>query len=416
MGCQKFINTANFTLFYQNFKAMNRSFLVALISFSLLLISQQPKAQLPEITLTDSAKVSLLTCSQGDELYSIFGHSAIRVTDKSKGVDWVFNYGTFDFSDPSFYTNFVKGKLNYILSVSTYQNFEYSYIFEERFIYEQELNLNLPEKQKLLDSLRINYMPINRFYLYDFLFDNCATRIRDIFIETIPRSIEFDYGGLIEGKTFRQLLMPYVKEKPWAKLGINMLLGVRADRVAEPWEYMFLPDHMMAAFAGAYLNDNGEIIPFVSPPKEILVGEEIPKSRFRNAPLFVFILFLIITVFMTYKDVKNARFSRWFDAIVFSLVGLLGIVIAFQWFGSDHAVMARNYNLLWTHPLHFIAVIAMFIRPCKNITKYYFGFNTVLMLLLLAFWFLLPQSLPLPMLPLVGALGLRSATIYRFFV
>jgi hypothetical protein len=371
-------------------------------------------AQLPAVMLTDSAKVSLLTCSQGEELYSIFGHSAIRVKDPIVGVDWVFNYGTFDFSDPNFYPNFVKGKLNYILSVSTYKNFEYTYIFENRYIYEQILNLKQYEKQLLLDSLRINYLPQNRYYLYDFLFDNCATRIRDIFVEAIPRTIEFDSTALKQGMTFRQLLMPNVKEKPWALLGINLLLGVSADRPAEPWEYMFLPEHMMTAFQHASFKTDTLTVLFAQPPVNLLDGVEIPRNRFRESPLFVFMVIFLATAFFTYKDVRRKKHSLWFDTILFGFVGLLGIVIAFQWFGSDHAVMAKNYNLIWAHPLHLIAVIMVFLKPLVKIAKIYFLASMLLLITLLIFWFFLPQVLPFPVFPLVASMAVRSVVVYKF--
>lgn len=370
-------------------------------------------AQLPKVQLTDSAKVSMLTCSHGDELYSIFGHSAIRVYDPYVGVDWVFNYGTFDFSDPNFYPNFVKGKLNYILSVSSYKNFEYTYIVEGRFIYEQKLNLQQNEKQKLLDSLTLNFLPENRYYLYDFLFDNCATRVRDVIVETIPRTIEFDHSYIETGKSFRELLMPNVKEKPWAKLGINLLLGVKTDRIAQPWEYMFLPDHMLTAFKHSYISTDNGIEPLMSPPVTILEGVELSKSKFRNSPLFTFIIILIAAALISYFDVKRQRRSGWFDVILFGLVGLLGAVIAFQWFFSDHVVMAKNFNLIWAHPLHILAILLLLLKHTKNIARYYFGANALLMLLLLLFWFVLPQTLPYPMFPLVAAMAVRSTVIYR---
>lgn len=390
-----------------------RVFALALF-VSMLLIAKPFYGQLPQVMLTDSAKVSLLTCSQGEELYSIFGHSAIRVADPVIGVDWVFNYGTFDFSDPNFYPNFVKGKLNYILSVSSYKNFEHTYIFEGRYIYEQTLNLQHHEKQLLLDSLIINYLPQNRYYLYDFLFDNCATRIRDIFVEVIPRKVDFDYRLLKSGLSFRELLMPNVVEKPWAKLGINLLLGVSADRQAEPWEYMFLPEHMQAAFGTASIGVDSLTEPLMQPSVTLLSGAEIPRTRFRETPLVVFIGLLLATVIFSYFDVKRGRASCWVDTILFSLVGLLGVVIAFQWFGSNHAVMANNYNLIWAHPLHLFAVVALLAKRFRYLAKYYFGIHTMVMLLLLVLWFLLPQVLPLPLLPVVAAMGLRSAILYKY--
>lgn len=379
----------------------------------LLFFSVPFYGQLPHVMLTDNAKVSLLTCSQGGELYSLFGHSAIRVVDPAMGIDWVFNYGTFDFSDPKFYQNFVKGKLNYILSVSTYKQFEYTYIFEDRGIYEQVLNIEQYEKQLLLDSLRINYLPENRYYLYDFLFDNCATRIRDIVVETLDREIEFNYRNLEPHLTFRQLLMPSVQERPWAKLGINLLLGVKSDRVAEPWQYMFLPQHMESAFIGATMGNGVESELLTSPTETLLEGIPISKAFHQEVPLLVFTLLFLSVVVFTFVDNKKKRFTLWMDVILFSLTGLLGAVMAFQWFGSDHVVMSNNYNLIWAHPLHLIALILLFIKRTKRIAAYYFGVHTIIFVLLLVFWFVLPQTIPLAIIPIVGAMGLRSAVLYK---
>lgn len=392
---------------------MRKNIFYSLIFGILTLSSLISRAQLPQVKLTDNAKVSLLTCSQGNELYSIFGHSAIRISDPDVGIDWVFNYGTFDFSEPNFYVNFVRGKLNYILSASTYRNFEYSYVLEDRFIYEQVLNLNSDEKQLLLDSLKTNYKPENRYYLYDFLFDNCATRIRDIFVESIPRDITFDYSALDQSKSFRDLLMPNVEEKPWAKLGINLLLGVSADRPTRPWEQMFLPEHMLTAFKYATIESDNGNIPLMQAPTLILKGDEIPKSKLKNGPILAFTILLLSAVAVSYINIKKQRPLWWFDRTLFALVGLLGLVIAFQWFGSDHAVMANNYNLIWAHPIHLLAAIFITSSKLKSVMRLYFGLNTALMVVLLAAWFFLPQTLPLPMLPVVAALGLRSATLYK---
>lgn len=388
--------------------------LLQLLIFSAVFsFSSLGQMHLPKIALTDSAKLSLLTCSQGEELYSVFGHSAIRVSDPLVGIDWVFNYGTFDFSDPDFYPNFVKGKLNYILSVSSYKNFEYTYIYEGRYIYEHILNLHLHEKQKLLDSLRINFLPENRYYLYDFLFDNCATRIRDIIVQTLPREIDFNYSVLDRGRSFRELLMPNVVEKPWAKLGINLLLGVSADREAQPWEYMFLPEHMMTAFANASFVEESTIIPFAQESIILLKGKEIPKCKFRDAPLFTFLIVLLLSVLVTYVNIKRGRKFWWFDRLLFGLVGFLGVVIAFQWFGSDHIIMGNNYNLIWTHPIHIIAAILLTVKRFRRSIKLYFGINAIILMLLMIFWFVLPQTLPFAMFPIVAAMAIRSVIIYK---
>ncbi len=385
-----------------------------LITLSLL-VSSVASAQRTTIRLSPEAKVTLLTCSPGDELYSVFGHSAIRVKDPLLGLDTVFNYGTFDFSDPNFYTNFVRGKLNYVLSVAEYRHFEYDYFMEGRWIWEQELNINPQEKQYLFDSLIINHLPENRYYLYDFFFDNCATRIRDIFVEAIDREILFDYQVLDQGQSFRELLMPYLTEKPWARLGINLALGMPADKTATPWDYMFLPDHMMAVFEHARFKSGNDISGFTPGSRVILEGNELPRARFPYAPLWIFLIVLLVTITISYLDLQSKRLSWWYDRLLFGSVGLLGLLITFLWFGTDHQVTVRNLNILWAHPLHLVICLFLSDKWHRVFLRYYFGANLGLLVLLIISWPVLPQALPLMIIPLIIALVVRSALILTIF-
>ncbi len=365
--------------------------------------------------LSNQARITMLTCSPGDELYSVFGHSAIRVTDPVRELDWVFNYGTFDFSDPNFYTNFVRGRLNYILSVSEYRYFEQEYRREGRYIWEQDLNITQQEKQYLFDSLLINYQPENRYYLYDFFYDNCATRIRDIFVEAIDREIVFDYDVIDKGQSFRELLMPYLTEKPWARLGINLALGLPSDKTATPWDYMFLPDHMMELFEHARFRQNGNLSDFTPGSRLILEGEELPRAFLRHAPLWVFIIVLLGTIILSHFNLQSKKFTWWFDRVLFGAAGLLGLLIVFLWFFTDHQVTAWNLNILWAHPLHLFIVFFLSAKKNFRLLNYYFMANLVLLILLIFSWPLLPQALPWAVMPLVMAMVVRSAVILRMF-
>ena len=365
--------------------------------------------------LSDSAQISLLTCSAGEELYSIFGHSAIRVKDPSINLDLVFNYGTFDFSDPNFYPNFVKGHLNYILSVSRYINFEMAYSYENRSIYEQKLNLNTQEKQFLLDSLIVNYKPENRYYLYDFFYDNCATRIRNIFMEAIPREIAFDYSSFEKNKSFRELLMPNLEYMPWAKLGINLLLGLPADKKASPWEYQFLPEHLDKAFQHAYFKNGPDSIPFAQKP-QLILGREEPKHSFCWwAPQYLFILLLLVTIAISYFDFRNGIKNFWFDRILFISAGLLGALFTFLWVGTAHRAMVWNFNLLWANPFHILLILFISSKRLKKWVKLYLKANLFILLVLLITWPFLPQTLPIVVYPCVLALSLRMFMYSRYY-
>ena len=171
-------------------------------------------------------RVSLLTCTPGEELYSTFGHSAVRITDSVSNSDIVYNYGTFNFDEPGFYTKFIRGKLSFYLSTDDFDSFKYSYQQENRGITEQVLNLTCTEKYNMLMLLQANLMGQNRFYKYDFTFDNCTTRLRDLLEKTADSPVHF--GEVLQTKsTFRDLIYEYLdyNDKQWSKLGIDILLG-----------------------------------------------------------------------------------------------------------------------------------------------------------------------------------------------
>lgn len=368
-----------------------------------------------EINLSDSSQISLLTCSSGDELYSIFGHSAIRVSDPKRNLDIVFNYGTFDFYDPNFYPNFVRGHLNYILSISPYRDFKQAYVEEGRWIWEQRLNINLDEKQHLFDSLFINYRPENRCYRYDFFGDNCATRIRDVFVKTIHREITFDYSSFKQGESFRQLLMPNLAHKPWAKLGINLLLGLPADRVASPWEYMYLPEHLQASFQYSSLLSDSVKLPFTQQSKVILKGKQSSDQNVWGSPLQIFIVILMVASFLSYRDFKRGVKSLWFDRILLILFGLLGVLFTFLWAGTAHRSMVWNFNLLWANPFHLIVVFFLSMKKIRRWVQTYLSVNLIVLLALLITWPFLPQALPWVIYPVIMAMAMRLCIITHFF-
>ncbi len=384
-----------------------------LLLLSFIVLSLNSNAKKLETNLTDSSRISLLTCSSGDELYSIFGHSAIRVTDHTRNLDIVFNYGTFDFYDPNFYPNFVRGHLNYILSASYFEDFKQSYVEEGRWIWEQKLNISLSERQHLLDSLLINYRPENRYYPYDFFGDNCATRIRDMFVEAIPRKIAFDFSSFQKEKSFRELLMPNLTHKPWAKLGINLLLGLPADRVASPWEYMYLPEHLHAAFQHATFSSASTTCSFAQEPTVLLEGRKSFAKFIWLSPLFIFLVVLIFTAYISYRDLKKGVKSLWFDRLLLVLIGLLGVLFVFLWVGTAHKSMVWNFNLLWANPLHLLIVFFLSVRKLKQWVRTYVNINLILLITLLIAWPFLPQALPWAMYPIVMALALRLFVIFR---
>lgn len=293
-------------------------------------------------------QVSIITCGPGQDLYSVYGHSAVRLVDSTRGTDKVYNYGTFDFSDPEFYWKFTRGKLLYYLSVESYDGFVRLYDHEGRSMYEQVLNLPKADALRIQNFLETNALPEHKFYRYDFLFDNCSTRIRDIFPNLLGNRFSFGVAMTDDSLSFRGLLDVYERNIHWERFGINLLLSSKVDEKMKGYQSMFLPDYLQKGFHGAQLDGQA----LVKQTLQILPAR-LPFTNEGNAPrqlgwgvLFGLILLSILPT--------TRRFMVFFDVMWFMVIGLLGCFMLFMWLGTEHAVCAFNLNLFWAVPTHLI--------------------------------------------------------------
>lgn len=359
---------------------------------------------------TDSShlRISLITCGPGEDLYSIWGHSGIRVTDTTTHSDRVFNYGTFDFYDPDFYIKFVEGgeQMQYFLSIENFQSFLSSYIEERRSITEQVLNLSGEEKVELYKALIENAKDANRFYRYDFLFDNCATRIRDIIKKHSDTSL-VTHQILDKQLTFRDLIYVDLNRSGmyWSKFGIDILLGSRLDKVAKNEQVMFLPVNLAKGFDSTYLQSKK----LVKSKTELYHSSISEGNKSLFTPFVAFTILLLLFVLAAFVKRKSILVSL--DFLLFFSTGLLGILLIFMWTATDHALCKDNYNLLWALPTHAIA--AFFIRSKKSWTKKYWVVTSVINILVLLCWFFLPQHLNTGLIPLLILLAWRSWSFYK---
>jgi hypothetical protein len=372
-----------------------------------------------QIQLSDKAEISIITCGPSQsELYTAFGHSAIRVYDSLQGIDHAFNYGLFSFDQPYFYLNFARGSSFYILGVQSYPDFKYTYEYYNRSIHEQVLNLNQVQKQKMFDFLQWNAQKENRSYRYDYFYDNCATRVRDAFEKTLVKEISlekslikeisFDSTYITTNYSIRDLTDIYLKDQPWGDLGIDICLGLPMDKKASPSMYMFLPDYIESSFSHASINGQ----PLVK--SSSIIYEAKPETvKGPPHPWIVFGTLLLITAALTFYDWKRNKLSKWFDVILFSVAGWIGIVLLLLWTATDHRAAAYNFNLLWAFPLHAIAAVLLFRKKSSNLLIKYFTATEIVLGLLILFWFLLPQKLNLFLMPVVIALELRALIITR---
>jgi len=333
-------------------------------------------------------RISLLTCTPGDELYSTFGHSALRVTDSSSLQDIVFNYGTFNFDEPGFYTKFIRGKLLYFVSTSYFNEFKEEYQATNRGITEQVLNLSAEEKVAVEKFLFHNIQEENKYYQYDFLFDNCTTRLRDIIIQHKKNRPAFK-AVMPEGTRFRQAIHQYLDKNnmQWSKLGIDLLLGAPTDAVMTAEQSQFLPDNLMKAFDSSNHGNN-----LVLTKTELYPYDNLHQAKSFFTPVTIFLLLLVgIIALDLSKNKWAAAFLSGFDGLLFFITGAAGILLLFMWLGTDHAMCKNNFNLIWAWPTH--AVAAFFIHSKKGWIKKYLNVTIIGLLVVLISWFFLPQQL-----------------------
>ncbi len=351
---------------------------------------------------TSHLRISLLTCTPGEELYSTFGHSAYRVVDSNAVTDIVYNYGTFNFDDDGFYLKFVRGKLLYYVSAEYFSDFKDLYQSTNRGITEQVLNLSAAEKITIRYFLNENLKEENKYYKYDFFFDNCTTRLRDILKKQHDSSF-CQKPVMPAGSRFRQAIHQYLDKngKDWSKLGIDILLGQPCDAVMTAEQMQFLPDNLMISL------DSSNHPMVVSSRNLYSIQEDKNKNSFFT-PMTVFAMLLALIILLGFTKNRFVQgFLQGFDGLFFFFVGLLGIILILMWTATDHQMCKNNFNLLWAWPTH--AVIAFFVNSKKAWVRKYFRFTTIALVVVLLSWFFLPQQMNNGLIPLVLLLIYRSA-------
>ena len=324
----------------------------------------------------------------------------------------MYGYGEYDFDAPNFYLKFARGKLNYLISRDSFSRFYNVYSYYNRTIEEQVLNLSLVEKQKLFDYLENNYEPENRRYLYDFFYDNCATKIRDV-SETVTSSpINFSLPEDFQQKTFRELIHEHVNRNSWGSLGIDVALGSIIDRDAEAYEYMFLPKYIHSFFDVATIGDR-DLVKSTSTLYER--KDRNTSSNFLLSPLVIIGLIALLILYITYKDYEKNKRSQWLDVILFSITGITGVLLLLLWFATDHTATAHNYNLLWAVPLNIIFIGQLFKKQPKKWFRSYLKFLIIMLCLMTLHWMVGVQVFAIGLIPFLIVLAVRYIYLLKYF-
>lgn len=369
-----------------------------------------------QVQLNDNAKISLLTASPWyGAVYAFFGHTAIRVQDDSTGVDLVFNYGYFDSSQPYFIYNFVRGKTDYILGDLPFEAFLDEYGYRGQQVVEQELNLSPAEKQQLYHALLVNALPENREYRYDFLYDNCTTRPRDL-VEKYTHGM-IQYPPTAPGQSYRDLVHECVDGYPWVKFGIDLLIGSPADSTIDVRAKMFIPDYLMDSFEGATIQRGDTLnVPLVKNTEMLLpVDKEINKRSegVVFTPIltaFALLLLTIIVSLIQLIKLNKTKLARIYDTVLFAVAGLAGIILLVLMYFSEHPATNPNWNFVWLNPFALIAASFFWMKSANKAVYFYHFINFALLTLFLLLWWWIPQQLPVATIPFSMSLWLRSGT------
>lgn len=357
-------------------------------------------------------QISLLTCAPGADLYSLFGHTAIRIRDSSRGMDIVYNYGTFDDSDPLFYVHFTRGIMLYSVSAEPLDTFMMEYEYEHRAVVAQVLNLTCAEKDKLYNALRKNTLEENRYYPYHFHTDNCTTRAAVIIESNTNGQLLYKNILANPGPSYRDMIHEYLdrQQQYWPEFGIDMFLGAHLDvKPSNIQAIHFLPDYLFRGMDSAYTDQKTLVA-----EKQTLLSFPVTKPSavwFTPGAVFIFCLLLSIALFIIGNKPAAVYALFIFDIIFFSLLGLMGIVMAYLWLGRVDDVCRNNINILWAVPTNLIVVF--FIRKKAAWIKYYFLITAFLAgLLLIGFpWW--PQRMNVAVIPLLAIILFRSFQLFK---
>ena len=343
---------------------------------------QRLSADSDQSVFADSLTVSLITCYPGPEIYELCGHEAIRV--RGEGRDSVWNFGMFSFNEPNFVYRFVKGETDYLCVGYPFQWFLPEYVERGSKVVEQDLNLTQDEARRLLSLLQTHALPENRKYRYNYVLDNCATRITEQIDKAADSRVI--YPDTMAYPTFRSEMRSYHRNYPWYQFGIDVALGGGLDRPLRGREDMFVPVEMMRKSANARFADGRALVRSTRVLNEGTADAVLPPTPWWLSPLCVFWTVAALVALFCVISLKNKRIYPWMYALWFFILGAGGTIVAFLVFISSHEATSPNALLLWLNPLQLIfAVCAVWrrLRPGAVAMSWY---NIVSLICMLLVW------------------------------
>ncbi|MBD5368212.1 MAG: DUF4105 domain-containing protein [Bacteroides sp.] len=366
----------------------------------------------------EALRFSVITCMPGSEIYELEGHAGIRVQqiDTVTGAvmsDVVVDWGNFDFTAPNFVYRFVKGETDYSIGARPTPYFMSVYASQGRKVYEQPLSLTDTQKLRLMAILNENFQPENRIYRYNYVKDNCATRIVEVIEKAANDSIALTDSQL-PAQTFREAMTYYHANYPWYQFGINLALGAPLDNKIDDRKMMFSPEALHRMLMGAEFKDGGDVttpsVLLVNSPSESAV---LPATPPYLTPMAVSLAVLAVTLIVAYRDVRRKRPTRLFYSLLYGIYGILGLILTFLIFISVHEATSPNWLYLWINPLCLIAAAGVWVKKAKKLVFCYQIVNFVLLIILLVIFMAGVQQPDAAFYPLILAdMIASSAYIY----
>lgn len=355
----------------------------------------------------ENIQFSLLTCEPGHEIYSLFGHTAIRFQNFSTGEDIVYNYGMFSFNTPNFVWRFIKGETDYELGIVPFYYFKEEYSLRNSAVYYQVLNLSSSEKQKLKLLLDENYLPINRTYRYNYFYDNCTTKARDKIEESINGKIS--YSKEDGNESFRTIIHQFTKNNAWDEFGIDMCLGEEADYPIKLRSQMFSPFYLFDSFKSATINRTDSIVPLVKESGLLIVSkEENSDNDTVFTPIICSVVVLLLVFILVLFEVKSKKIFWWLDLVLFSSQGLAGLIITFLFFFSVHPTVGSNWLILLFNPIPLFYLPLMIYKDLKEKKDWYHYVNVAYLTLFIFIMLVGRQDFNITILPLTISLIICS--------
>ena len=360
----------------------------------------------------EKVEISIITCDPGSEVYSLFGHGALRINHIESDEDIVVNWGIFEYYEDQFKFgyDFAKGRLNYYMGIQNTMNFLREYRYYNRGVREQILNLTTGEKKEIIEFVSVNNLPDNRNYKYEFFYDNCSTRIRDLLSSIFRSNISWGNHPSENKFTFREIIHQNLAPQPWLMLGIDLVLGQRIDKLVNNKNLMFLPVYLEAILDSTKITTVAQSKTLISRKNVLIPTAENNRPAITNITIYGWIV-LMITLLLLF--LKNDRIFNVWSCVLLTLLSLLGVVLYFMWFGTDHQATKNNSNILWANPSYLFLVWVIIFKKWNKVSLVYVYLVGFCLLTTILFWFGMVQEFNPTIKPIIISLALIFYYYFR---